>query len=76
MKRRPFNDDALITEIDAADFLNCSERTLQNWRSKGTGPAYVLLGRSVRYRPSALIEHIKKRTVVAGQPAQRSRRRR
>lgn len=40
----------LLTEAQAADFLNISVRSLQSWRVRGGGPAYLKLGRSVRYR--------------------------
>ncbi len=42
--------DALLTEAQAADFLNLSIRTLQAWRVKGGGPLFVRAGRAVRYR--------------------------
>lgn len=35
---------------DAAAFLKRSPRTLRNWRSQGVGPAFVNVGRNVRYR--------------------------
>lgn len=44
------NPDGLLTEAQAADFLNLSIRTLQAWRVRGGGPLFVRLGRSVRYR--------------------------
>ncbi len=42
--------DNLLTEDEAASFLNLSVRTLQAWRVKGGGPLFVRLGRAVRYR--------------------------
>lgn len=44
----------LGTEDDAAAFLNVSKRTLQAWRLRGVGPAYVKLGNAVRYDPAVL----------------------
>lgn len=44
------NPDGLLTEVQAADLLNLSTRTLQAWRVKGGGPLFVRLGRAVRYR--------------------------
>ncbi|MCP4318477.1 MAG: helix-turn-helix domain-containing protein [Hyphomicrobiales bacterium] len=41
---------ALLTEVQAADFLNVSPRTLQTWRLRGGGPTFVKMGKSVRYR--------------------------
>ena len=42
----------LLSEAQAADFLNLSACTLQQWRSKGRGPQFVKLNRMVRYRRS------------------------
>ena len=44
----------LLTEREAAELLCVSFRTLQVWRSKGKGPAYIKLGRTVRYDPADL----------------------
>jgi predicted DNA-binding transcriptional regulator AlpA len=50
-----FDPDALMTEVEAADFLKMSERTLQDWRSQKRGPPFVKAGRAVRYRRRDLI---------------------
>ncbi len=50
--------DALLTEIDAADFLRLSIRTLQAWRHQRCGPAFVRAGRAIRYRRDDLIAWI------------------
>ena len=42
--------DGFIDEIQAAEFLCQSIRTLQKWRTIGFGPNYYKPGRSVRYR--------------------------
>ena len=34
--------------------VRTSARTLETWRRKGTGPAFVRIGGRVRYRPSAV----------------------
>lgn len=41
--------DALMTTEELADELELSAGTLANWRSAGSGPPYVKLGRQVRY---------------------------
>ena len=41
---------ALLGEKTVAAKLNLSPRTLQAWRGQGRGPAYVTLGRAIRYR--------------------------
>jgi predicted DNA-binding transcriptional regulator AlpA len=42
--------DSLLTESQTALLLSLSVRTLRNWRVLGRGPAFLKLGRSVRYR--------------------------
>ena len=43
--------DRLITETEAAEFLNFSISTLRNWRVKGQGPEFIKVSqRTVRYR--------------------------
>lgn len=44
--------EKLLTQAEVAERLSVSERTLEAWRCRGFGPAFVKLGRSVRYRPS------------------------
>lgn len=49
------NDDPLLTEKDAAKYLNYAPRTLAGWRHRGGGPRYISVSRtSVRYRQSDL----------------------
>lgn len=43
-----------MTSDQAASHLVLSEATLRNWRSAGQGPAYVKVGRSVRYMTTDL----------------------
>ena len=56
--------DTLLTEVQAADFLNLSVRTLQAWRIKVAGPRFVRAGRAIRYRRSDLIAWIDANTVA------------
>ena len=55
--------DALLTEAEAADFLKLSIRTLQAWRLRVAGPAFVHVGRAIRYRRRDLIGWIEANTV-------------
>lgn len=49
------NTPALLTPKEAAAFLKMSEKTLEKWRSNGTGPKFRKLGhRTVRYQQSDL----------------------
>lgn len=42
----------LFDERQLADLLNVSVKAVQAWRYKGGGPAFVRLGRAIRYRPN------------------------
>lgn len=39
----------LLNERQASERLGLSYRTLQQWRVRGTGPAFLKLGHAVRY---------------------------
>ena len=41
-----------LTQIEAADFLRISERSLERWRVEGTGPRFRRFGRRVVYAKS------------------------
>jgi excisionase family DNA binding protein len=45
---------ALVTPEEAARYLSIRPQTLANWRSNGTGPAYIKLGRLVRHPQAEL----------------------
>jgi hypothetical protein len=63
MNLKTVDADALLTEVEASDFLRLSVRTLQAWRLRVTGPAFVQVGRAVRYRRRDLIKWIEANTV-------------
>jgi DNA-binding transcriptional MerR regulator len=63
--RKPVDIDALLAEVYAAELLGLSSRTLQAWRTKGIGPAFVRAGRAVRYRRRDLIAWMDANTVVS-----------
>ena len=48
----------MLTDIQAARLLGISPWALRQWRVRRQGPAYVKLGRTVRYRQSDLLEFI------------------
>jgi excisionase family DNA binding protein len=50
--------DRLLTRRDAARLLNLKKSTLEAWATRGGGPAYVKLGRAVRYRESDLVKFV------------------
>jgi excisionase family DNA binding protein len=59
--------DSLVTEVQTAELLNISIRTLQAWRIKLAGPRFVRVGRAIRYRRSDLIAWIEANTVCHDQ---------
>ena len=52
-----------INEKQAAKFLGVAVQTLRNWRHHRTGPAYIKMGRSVRYQIDDLQSYIDKRRI-------------
>ena len=53
----------LLTEKQAADVLNVARGSLTNWRSAGRGPAYLRIGRRIRYRFEDLVSYAERRMV-------------
>ena len=49
--------DEWLTEQEAAAALRKSVRTLRKWRGQRIGPPYVHVGRTIKYRKPALVEH-------------------
>ncbi|MFN7148956.1 MAG: helix-turn-helix transcriptional regulator [Microthrixaceae bacterium] len=52
MQHTPPHEGRLLTQQEAADYLQVPSRTLESWRHRRTGPAYVRVGRHVRYQRS------------------------
>ncbi|AMJ60971.1 helix-turn-helix transcriptional regulator [Bosea sp. PAMC 26642] len=48
------NPDDLLSPEDAGLYLNKSAKTLERWRSLGSGPAFHRIGNTVVYRRSDL----------------------
>lgn len=57
-------DAPLLTERESAALLSISTRTLQAWRGRSVGPAFVRVGRAIRYQRSELIRWIKENTAT------------
>ena len=59
------NDFAVnaVDENRAARFLGVAVQTLRNWRHQSRGPAYVKMGRSVRYQVDDLVDYLKKKKI-------------
>lgn len=54
--------EPLASPVEVADMLGIPEHTLAQWRSKGTGPEYIKVGRHVRYRWTAVNEWLDAQT--------------
>lgn len=48
-RQRPFEQSPYRTVHEAAEFLRLSPQTMNNMRSKGTGPSYYKHGRRILY---------------------------
>jgi len=48
----------VLTPAEAAVRLLTKPRTLERWRSNGTGPRFVRIGRRVGYRPEDLTSFV------------------
>lgn len=57
--------DLLLTEVQAAEFLNLSVRTLQSWRVSGSKIPFVRCGRAVRYNFADLLAWIRANTITS-----------
>lgn len=60
--------EPLLSEPQAAKILNVSIRTLQAWRCADKGPAFIRVGRAIRYRRSDLELYLQASTVQPSQP--------
>lgn len=59
--KTPTGLERLLRKEAAAEILDVEPRTLDDWRYRGRGPDYVLVGRCVRYEPEALARYIESR---------------
>lgn len=54
-----------MTGADLSELLHgIPEKTLSDWRSRGIGPAFVKIGRHVRYRPTDVEKWLASRTTT------------
>jgi predicted site-specific integrase-resolvase len=52
-----------LDENQAAKILGVAVQTLRNWRHQCRGPAYVKMGRSVRYQVNDLVDYLNKKKI-------------
>jgi excisionase family DNA binding protein len=53
-----------MTEDEAAAYLDLRPTTLASWRNKNVGPAYLKVGRLIRYRQADLDAWLNSRLVT------------
>jgi len=53
----------LLTDHEAAALLRCSRFALVRFRQERRGPAFVRVGKLIRYRQSDLLDYLAERTV-------------
>lgn len=66
--RQIHEPDPLLTERGLAARWHMSVRSLQRWRSNGTGPAWMRIGGCVRYRLEDVLAFEQSRRVTEGTP--------
>ena len=54
--------ETLLTPIEAAAILKVKPNTLAKWRVTGEGPAFIRVGRSVRYSSREIARFIDRQT--------------
>jgi hypothetical protein len=71
-------DEPLLIEEEVSKILRVKIGTVQQWRSRGKGPDYILVGDLPRYRMSAVEQYLNDRTQQCGSSrnSQRPARRR
>jgi predicted DNA-binding transcriptional regulator AlpA len=66
MKERFRTMSDYLNDVEAAQVLNLSEKTLRTWRMKGKGPAYRKFENAVRYGRADLEKWAASRIVIPG----------
>ena len=56
-------ENQVINETQAAEILGRAVQTLRNDRHLRKGPAYLKLGRSVKYRVNDLVDYMEKHRI-------------
>jgi hypothetical protein len=60
------DNQGMIQSLDenlASKVLGVAVQTLRNWRHQRRGPAYVKMGRSVRYEFNDLVDYLNKKKI-------------
>lgn len=68
MTAAPINTARLMTPAELAEFLRLDTERLYDMRNKGTGPAFVKIGRDVRYAWPDVRAWLRSRTRTSTSP--------
>ena len=55
----------LLTPYEVSDVLKVHVKTLQTWRRRGQGPAWIAVGRHIRYPRTGLADYLEDNTISA-----------
>ena len=62
MSNSHLNLDHFLTTKEVANYLRLQKNTLEIWRLQGRGPAFVRLGRAIRYRLGDIEKFVERQT--------------
>jgi hypothetical protein len=62
-------EHGLIDQKRLAEYLDRPERTIEDWRMRGRGPAFIRVGQQVRYRVRDIQQWLDENTVRPGDAA-------
>ena len=62
-------ENGLLNEKEAAQFLAVKPTTLQQWRHRAKGPAYIKLVGKIKYRMDDLLRYLDEQLIEHGREA-------
>lgn len=73
MTATPSRTARLLTTDDLAVMIGVEVRTIERWRKAGTGPPFMMFGRTIRYHPARVQAWMLSREQGAPRAARRGR---
>ncbi|MBQ7949697.1 MAG: helix-turn-helix domain-containing protein [Alphaproteobacteria bacterium] len=65
MTKKDLKRKRFLTESELASYWDVSVKTLQRWRTQGTGPIYTKLGGKTKYSKRAIFEYERQRRFIS-----------
>ncbi len=65
MTKKDLKRKRFLTERELASYWDVSVKTLQRWRTQGTGPIYTKLGGKTKYSKRAIFEYERQRRFIS-----------